>query len=484
MKRAGPEATIRRRPDRGSGSVGGSARTASSHGTHARGPPSGAARRAAFAKDIMTKKMLIDATHAEETRVVVVDGTRVDEFDFESLNKRQLAGNIYLAKVTRVEPSLQAAFVDYGGNRHGFLAFSEIHPDYYQIPEADREALLAEEAALAREADEEAAARSPRPARPHPHPPARAASRPPKAPRPPRTPSSSPSRRARGRGRGPRRRAAALGGRRRRRDRRVRGARRRRGRRRPAPTHDHEHDDDADRPATTDGYEAVGGDDVAEERAPRKPLRQRRYKIQEVIKVRQIMLVQVVKEERGNKGAALTTYLSPRRPLLRADAQHRARRRHLPQDHQRRRPQEAQGNRLRDRRAGRRRPHHPHRRRQPHQDRDQARLRIPAAPVGADPRPDAEVDRPRADLRGRRPDQARDPRPLQPRDRRDPRRRRARLPRGQGLHEDAHAVAREEREALRRRRCRCSRASRSRATWARCSTRPSSSSPAATSSSA
>ncbi|WP_424966838.1 Rne/Rng family ribonuclease [Dinoroseobacter sp. S375] len=102
----------------------------------------------------MAKKMLIDATHAEETRVVVVDGTKVEEFDFESVNKRQLAGNIYLAKVTRVEPSLQAAFVDYGGNRHGFLAFSEIHPDYYQIPVADREALLAEEMAFA-EADAE-----------------------------------------------------------------------------------------------------------------------------------------------------------------------------------------------------------------------------------------------------------------------------------------------------------------------------------------
>jgi ribonuclease E len=95
----------------------------------------------------MAKKMLIDATHPEETRVVVADGNKVDDFDFESINKRQLAGNIYLAKVTRVEPSLQAAFVDYGGNRHGFLAFSEIHPDYYQIPVADREALLAEEAA-------------------------------------------------------------------------------------------------------------------------------------------------------------------------------------------------------------------------------------------------------------------------------------------------------------------------------------------------
>ena len=97
----------------------------------------------------MPKKMLIDATHAEETRVVVVDGNKVEEFDFESQFKRQLAGNIYLAKVTRVEPSLQAAFVDYGGNRHGFLAFSEIHPDYYQIPVADREALMAEEKAYA-----------------------------------------------------------------------------------------------------------------------------------------------------------------------------------------------------------------------------------------------------------------------------------------------------------------------------------------------
>ena len=90
----------------------------------------------------MGSKMLIDATHAEETRVVVVRGTRIEEFDFESAARKQLKGNIYLAKVTRVEPSLQAAFVDYGGNRHGFLAFSEIHPDYYQIPVADRQALL------------------------------------------------------------------------------------------------------------------------------------------------------------------------------------------------------------------------------------------------------------------------------------------------------------------------------------------------------
>ncbi|WP_313670700.1 S1 RNA-binding domain-containing protein, partial [Sandarakinorhabdus sp.] len=93
--------------------------------------------------------MLIDARHPEETRVAVVNGQRIEEFDFEAADKRQLKGNIYLAKVTRVEPSLQAAFVEYGGNRHGFLAFSEIHPDYYQIPKEDRDALLREEAELA-----------------------------------------------------------------------------------------------------------------------------------------------------------------------------------------------------------------------------------------------------------------------------------------------------------------------------------------------
>src|ERR1700744_5468460 len=103
----------------------------------------------------MTKRMLIDAAHAEETRVVVVDGSRIEELDFESASKRQLRGNIYLAKVTRVEPSLQAAFVEYGGNRHGFLAFSEIHPDYYQIPVADRQALLEEEARSHREEEDE-----------------------------------------------------------------------------------------------------------------------------------------------------------------------------------------------------------------------------------------------------------------------------------------------------------------------------------------
>src|SRR6187397_3237837 len=108
----------------------------------------------------MANKMLIDATHPEETRVVVLRGNRVEEFDFETAHRKQLRGNIYLAKVTRVEPSLQAAFVEYGGNRHGFLAFSEIHPDYYQIPVADRQALIDADARAAREAEEESENRS------------------------------------------------------------------------------------------------------------------------------------------------------------------------------------------------------------------------------------------------------------------------------------------------------------------------------------
>src|SRR5207249_7030167 len=103
----------------------------------------------------MARRMLIDASHPEETRVVVVDGTRLEEFDFETASRKPLKGNIYLAKVIRIEPSLQAAFVEYGGNRHGFLAFSEIHPDYYQIPVADREALIAEEERAHRAAEAE-----------------------------------------------------------------------------------------------------------------------------------------------------------------------------------------------------------------------------------------------------------------------------------------------------------------------------------------
>ncbi|MDT1060221.1 Rne/Rng family ribonuclease [Paracoccus sp. CPCC 101403] len=238
----------------------------------------------------MSKKMLIDATHAEETRVVVVDGTKVEEFDFETVNKRQLAGNIYLAKVTRVEPSLQAAFVDYGGNRHGFLAFAEIHPDYYQIPAADRKALIEEERQAAAAENEEA---------------------------------EKPKRNSRRR-KGAKPAAADAG------DAVVSEdiagmaivdpaeggddsagpiETTESGASESAAEHvadDHEQHDEHEE----DGIESVAEEDVAEEiQVPKKP-RARRYKIQEVIKVRQIMLVQVVKEERGNKGAALTTYLS------------------------------------------------------------------------------------------------------------------------------------------------------------------------------
>ena len=338
----------------------------------------------------MADKMLIDATHPEETRVVVLRGNRVEEFDFESANRKQLRGNIYLAKVTRVEPSLQAAFVDYGGNRHGFLAFSEIHPDYYQIPVADRQALLAEEERDQRAADADADHRA----------------------------------------------SSRRGGRNRH---RQRGADRSRNRdvvqseplatEQPAgeerahqelgseaagsaageavmghetaeqiaevaaamPAYEpgseqiadtaavmagttpaaeqeaedllHEADEaaapeaaaadaEAPPPATPEGgddhaetgsemlaadaamasadeagaadgdngngedhaeddaVESVGGADALEEAQERMPRYRRQYKIQEVIKRRQVMLVQVVKEERGTKGAALTTYLS------------------------------------------------------------------------------------------------------------------------------------------------------------------------------
>ena len=255
----------------------------------------------------MAKKMLIDATHAEETRVVVVDGTKVEEFDFETINKRQLAGNIYLAKVTRVEPSLQAAFVDYGGNRHGFLAFAEIHPDYYQIPAADRRALIEEERAYAESvAAEEAAGDKPKSQR----------RRKPRAEKAETGDAKIASDDIPGMelvdhdGEGD---DAAPSD-------------------QDAATHaghdhashdqaDHDHsnhdhggeshdDNGADASDKDDSIESIADEDVAEEiRAPKKP-RARRYKIQEVIKVRQIMLVQVVKEERGNKGAALTTYLS------------------------------------------------------------------------------------------------------------------------------------------------------------------------------
>ena len=273
----------------------------------------------------MAKKMLIDATHAEETRVVVVDGNKVEEFDFESQSRRQLAGNIYLAKVTRVEPSLQAAFVDYGGNRHGFLAFSEIHPDYYQIPVADREALIAEERAYAESLAAEAEKEAEQP--------------------------SKPKRRRRSRGKAAANESGAdavvsqdvesapasdisgmetidLGSD----DEDVVSESSEGDTEGHAPSESDATDDasadvtveDADVAETVetddgdddndtsedDGIESVAEEDDSEDVRPVRKPRPKRYKIQEVIKVRQILLVQVVKEERGNKGAALTTYLS------------------------------------------------------------------------------------------------------------------------------------------------------------------------------
>ncbi len=302
----------------------------------------------------MKSKMLIDAAHPEETRVVVVDGNRVEEFDYESAHRKQLKGNIYLAKVTRVEPSLQAAFVDFGGNRHGFLAFNEIHPDYYQIPIADRQALLEEEA------EEESRAQAEEDAE---------------------ADAAASGRKRRGRERG--RRGRKGGG---------RGEETPRAEATdanaasidesagtgasdeadtlaleagrftesvsedaPAPAVDQPEDEapsrhlqeieeiddddddedgeDEDEAAEADAsgdfagngappavqtstppeaiVESVGSEDALEELPDRPRARRRRsYKIQEVIKRRQIILVQVVKEERGNKGAALTTYLS------------------------------------------------------------------------------------------------------------------------------------------------------------------------------
>jgi ribonuclease E len=332
----------------------------------------------------MANKMIIDASHPEETRVVVLRGNRVEEFDFESASKRPLRGNIYLAKVTRVEPSLQAAFIDYGGNRHGFLAFSEIHPDYYQIPVADRQALLEEEALSQREEDEEA--NGERRSRRHRHPrrqgvearaehsetiseaaPAEEFGSEGSAPRTPTTNVEEGSVGAEAdvdafspvavsEELSPVDRLAAHTG---------------------EPIEDlpaalppeavetpdsfqahsasldeaavsipdDEHiaapqlrdepereeralDEDVHEVTTLEGgseervasgkqrtedegepVEQIGGD--AMEEVPRRPHRSRRqYKIQEVIKRRQVLLVQVVKEERGNKGAALTTYLS------------------------------------------------------------------------------------------------------------------------------------------------------------------------------
>jgi ribonuclease E len=334
----------------------------------------------------MANKMLIDTTHPEETRVVVLRGNRVEEFDFESANRRQLRGNIYLAKVTRVEPSLQAAFVDYGGNRHGFLAFSEIHPDYYQIPVADRQALIAEEERAHRDAEDEidrrasgGGGRGRRPRREH-------SRRDPVRTQPLEHEGEQPAGRAEhadvheggetsadypdthqaeaqppeSHGDAPHETDAP--GERETHDLATAGQA-------PSPTPDAPHDTVAEHhdetpvasataeaalqtapeptdssPATespdlapemaTNGegenggniveieeltapesgedevVESVGGADAMEEVQERTPRYRRNYKIQEVIKRRQIMLVQVVKEERGTKGAALTTYLS------------------------------------------------------------------------------------------------------------------------------------------------------------------------------
>ncbi|MEH6495173.1 MAG: ribonuclease E/G [Pseudomonas marincola] len=211
----------------------------------------------------MATRMLIDASHDEETRVVIVKGTRLEEFDYETASKKQLKGNIYLAKVTRVEPSLQAAFVEYGGNRHGFLPFSEIHPDYYQVPVSDRDKMVTQENVAEKEAleQEDAAA----------------------------TDSDAivdDKNSSNG---------AATSA---------------------SDDEDGVVDDDGDtlgglETVGTDGdnvVENLGGDDEVEH--TRKSNYKRHYKIQDVIKRRQILLIQVVKEERGNKGAALTSYIS------------------------------------------------------------------------------------------------------------------------------------------------------------------------------
>ena len=321
----------------------------------------------------MPNKMLIDATHPEETRVVVLRGNRVEEFDFESANRKQLRGNIYLAKVTRVEPSLQAAFVDYGGNRHGFLAFSEIHPDYYQIPVADRQALIAEEerAQKAADADADHRARGGRGRGRHRHrgadrnrdvrrsepidgqptssealPSEGAANETAEIPAgdtmhaeplpeqtaetaaaeaAPTTAELDAQEEAREAYESPvgdldtDAAPAAAGG-------EQQADHADAGEAHAAEAADEHHEEtpasengdaapvvnggNGDEAAEEEAVELVGGADALEEAQERAPRFRRQYKIQEVIKRRQVMLVQVVKEERGSKGAALTTYLS------------------------------------------------------------------------------------------------------------------------------------------------------------------------------
>src|ERR1043165_1640082 len=343
----------------------------------ARAPRTARMRARPQRDSFMANKMLIDTTHPEETRVVVLRGNRVEEFDFESANRRQLRGNIYLAKVTRVEPSLQAAFVDYGGNRHGFLAFSEIHPDYYQIPVADRQALIAEEELAHRDAEDEidrrasGGGRGRRPRREHarrdevrtqrvesdghdapaespetadiheagtasadhpdthqaepqpldaaadapheteqPHEPAAASEAPAEASPEPEHAEEAPLASTSSEGAlqtapeptesMPATESPGVAS--------------------EAPANGSEEANGGNvvevvEPAAAENgdeeaVESVGGADAMEEVQERAPRYRRNYKIQEVIKRRQIMLVQVEKEERGTKGAALTTYLS------------------------------------------------------------------------------------------------------------------------------------------------------------------------------
>ena len=242
----------------------------------------------------MGSKMLIDATNAEETRVVVVRGNRIEEFDFESAARKQLKGNIYLAKVTRVEPSLQAAFVEYGGNRHGFLAFSEIHPDYYQIPMADRQALLREqEEDEANEQDDDDDDDN----QDESHSSERA------APLEAADTEAQVSEDADDESEGDDAEPQSVSD--------EGGEEAVNGNEAPAIGETGEGVVAVEEDAENQKIESIGAEDALEEvprRARRAPRRQ--YKIQEVIKRRQVILVQVVKEERGNKGAALTTYLS------------------------------------------------------------------------------------------------------------------------------------------------------------------------------
>ncbi|WP_153768877.1 Rne/Rng family ribonuclease [Labrenzia sp. CE80] len=260
----------------------------------------------------MANKMLIDAAHPEETRVVVVRGNRVEEFDFEAANRKQLRGNIYLAKVTRVEPSLQAAFVEYGGNRHGFLAFSEIHPDYYQIPVADRQALLDAEASEAGNGEDETEEKPKRRPRRRSKAAANASDETISAPVEAGDGEAQPSSETASETAAD---SQSKDGKDAQQDEEEAAAETSEGETDASESNsDTEQDGNGDNDASDDDsdedqVESVGAEDAMEEVPVRRQAR-RQYKIQEVIKRRQVILVQVVKEERGNKGAALTTYLS------------------------------------------------------------------------------------------------------------------------------------------------------------------------------